>query len=137
MLPEMEKGYVHIPSDVQEVGRLSTVQGKNVHRGHRQASAVDEAPDVAIKFDKVQVRFLCLNLGRFLLRYVTEVEYIFLAELGVIVKAKLGVHTTKKNKVRQKPILSKVYEPENSAVSCLSEGVDLNLRCVFFLKDPI
>ena len=89
-----------IPSDVQKVGRLSTVQGKNVHRGHRQASAVDEAPDVAIKFDKVQVRFLCLNLRRFLLRYVTEVEHFFLPELGVIVKAKLGVHTGKK-RVRQ------------------------------------
>lgn len=103
-----------LPSDVQEVGRLTTVQGKNVHRGHRQASAVDEAPDVAIKFDKVQVRFLSLNLGRFLLRYVTEVEYIFLAELGVIVKAKLGVHTAERK--RQK---KRLHKNRHSRMKCV------------------
>jgi hypothetical protein len=84
-----------IPSDIQEVGGLTAVQRKDIHRGHRQASSVDETANVAIKFDKVQVRLLCLNLGRLLLRDVTEVENIFLAELGVIVKAELGVHTAK------------------------------------------
>jgi hypothetical protein len=90
------------PSDVQEVGGLTTVQREDIHRGHGQAGTVDEAPDVAIKFDKVQVRLLRLNLGRFFLRDVTKVENIFLTELGVIVKAKLGVHAVTKKKKKKR-----------------------------------
>ena len=73
------------------------MQRQDIHRGHRQAGTVDQTANAAIEFDKVQVGLLRLNLGRFLLRNVTEVENIFLAELGVIVKAELGVHAAKKN----------------------------------------
>src|SRR6266850_6205959 len=91
-----KSGLDRIPSDVQEVGGLTAVQREDIHRSHGQARAVDEAADVAIKFDEIQVGLLRLDLGRFLLRDVTEVENVFLTEFGIIVKAKLGIHTARK-----------------------------------------
>src|SRR5690606_18955183 len=42
-------------TDVQEVGRLAAEQLDGVHGGHRQASTVHEATDVAVQLDVGQV----------------------------------------------------------------------------------
>jgi hypothetical protein len=56
-----------IPSNVQEVGRLSAVERKNVHSRHGQTRPVHQTPDTAVKLNKVKVSFLGFNLGGFLL----------------------------------------------------------------------
>lgn len=49
------------PSDVKEVGGIATMERQDVHGSHSKTSAVDQAPDAAVKLDKVQVGFLGLD----------------------------------------------------------------------------
>lgn len=80
------------PSTVQEVGGVPTMEGKDIHCRHGQTGTVHETPNVPIQLDKVQVGFLGLNFGGFLLRDVPEIENILLTEFRVVVKPELGIH---------------------------------------------
>src|SRR4249919_4259806 len=42
-------------ADVEEVGRRAAIERDHVHRGHRQAAAVDHAADVAVHGDVVEI----------------------------------------------------------------------------------
>jgi hypothetical protein len=86
------KGDVNEPADVKEVGWLTTVERKHVHGGHGKTGTVHQAADITVKLDEVEVGLLRLDLGGLLLRDVAEVEDVLLTELGVVIKAELGVH---------------------------------------------
>lgn len=71
------------------------MERKDIHGGHSETGTVDQAPDASVEFDEVEVGFLRFNLGGLLLRDVPKVEDALLTEFGIIVKAKLGIHTIK------------------------------------------
>ncbi len=78
-------------ADVEEVGRLATVQFDDVHGGHGQAGAVDQTADVAVQRDEVEIVAGRLHFGLVLLAPVAVREHLRLAEVGVVVEAHLGV----------------------------------------------
>ena len=103
-------------TNVEEVGRFATFQLNYVHRGHRQASPIDHAADVAVKRDIVEAhggRFglvsVCVRAGiaRLMLRHDR-----FLAEVSILVDINLRINA--------------VY----IEVRGDSPGVDLDLRGV-------
>ena len=51
-----------LPADIEEVGRITTVKCEHIHGGHRKTSAIDEAPDVPVELDEVEIGLLCFNL---------------------------------------------------------------------------
>jgi len=79
-------------SDVEEVGGVAAVELEDVHRRHGEAGAVDEAANVAVELDEVEAVLGGVDLSRVLLRLVAHGKDVLLAELGVLVKAELGVH---------------------------------------------
>ena len=50
-------------ADVEEVGGLAAVELDDVHGGHGKASAVDEAADVAVEFDKIKTMSMRVSFG--------------------------------------------------------------------------
>eukprot|EP00160_Parvularia_atlantis_P014094 Unigene3303_Nuclearia_a/m.10131 Unigene3303_Nuclearia_a/g.10131 ORF Unigene3303_Nuclearia_a/g.10131 Unigene3303_Nuclearia_a/m.10131 type:complete len:320 (-) Unigene3303_Nuclearia_a:456-1415(-) len=106
-------------ADVEEVGRRAAVQLDDVHGGHREAGAVDEAADVAVHADVVEVEFGRGHLARVLLGRVALLKDLLLAELGVVVKVDLGV------------------ERDDAAIGRLAKGVDLDLRRVDRLEQLV
>ena len=63
----------------------------DVHRGHREAGAVDEAADVAVERDVVQAGRGRLELDRVLLVLVLELGPVLVPELRVIVEVDLRI----------------------------------------------
>lgn len=53
-------------ADVEEIGGLSAGEVDNVHGGHGEAGAVDEARNVAVKADVIQVPLGRGNVARVL-----------------------------------------------------------------------
>jgi hypothetical protein len=79
-------------SNIQEVGGRATVQLDDVHGGHGQTGTVDQAANVAVELDEVEPDLGGLDLVGVLLGDVAPLEDLLLAEVGVVVEAKLGVH---------------------------------------------
>jgi len=79
-------------ADVKEVSRLAAIQLDNIHGGHGQTGTVDQAADVTVELDEVQAGLRGANLLGILLGGVAPAEDLFLAELGIVVEAELGVH---------------------------------------------
>ena len=73
-------GIYSVPSDVKEVGGLSTVKTEYIHSCHCKSGTVDETADISIKFDEVKVILLCLNLGGLLLGDIAKGKDILLTE---------------------------------------------------------
>lgn len=67
------------------------MQLDDVHGGHGEAGAVDQAADVAVQLDVVQVAFLSDDLVLRLLSLVLLREQLLLTEFGVIVDSDLRV----------------------------------------------
>jgi len=63
----------------------------DVHGGHGQTSAVDQAADVAVQLNVVEVELAGGHLSGVLLAFVSERKDLLLSEFGVVVKAQLGV----------------------------------------------
>ena len=59
-------------ADVEEVGRLAAGPLDEVHRGHRQAGAVDHAADRAVELDEREAGLARLAVGRVLLVGVAQ-----------------------------------------------------------------
>ena len=78
-------------ADVEEVGRFAAVELDEVHRGHREAGAVDEAADVAVELDVAEARFAGAEFVRVFFGGVAELGELRVAEQGVVVEADLGV----------------------------------------------
>merc|ERR1719318_1834423 len=79
-------------SYIKKVGRASTMQLDDVHRGHRQTGTVHHAPNVTIQGDIVEVVVGGLNLPLVLLRPVSLVKDSLLSELSIIIELQLGHH---------------------------------------------
>lgn len=106
-------------ADIEEVGGLAAVELDNVHGGHGETGTVDEAANVTVELDKVQAALGSTDLVGVLLGRVAHLENLLLAEVGIVVEAKLGVHA------------------ENLVVRSLGEGVDLDLGGVLFAEDGV
>ena len=78
-------------ADVEEVGRLAAEQLDGVHRGHRQAGAVDQAADVAVERDVAEVELAGLDLGRVFLVEVAVGDDLGVAVERVAVEVELRV----------------------------------------------
>ena len=61
-------------TDVEEVGGAAAVEVEDVHGGHGESGAVDEASDRAVKLDEVEAKLGRLDLGGVLLGQVAEAE---------------------------------------------------------------
>lgn len=106
-------------TNVEEVGGLATVQLDDVHGGHGKTSTVDEAADITVKLDEVEVGLGSADLIGVLLSGVAPLKDLLLSEVGVVVKAELGVHA------------------EDLMVRGLRQGVDLNLGGVLLAEDLV
>ena len=106
-------------SNVEEVGRRAAVQLDDVHGGHGKTGAVDEAANVTVELNEVEADLGGLDLVGVLLGDVPPLEDLLLAEVGVVVKAKLGVHS------------------EDLVVGGLGQGVDLDLGGVALGEDLV
>ena len=84
----------------------------DIHRRHREACAVDEAGDVAVEADVVEVVFGSGDLARILLFLVAHCDDVRVAVEGVVVEAELRV------------------EREHAAVRGGDERVDFQHRAI-------
>ena len=48
--------------DIEKISRLAAKMLDDVHRRHRQASAIDQAGDIALELDVIKAVFAGLNL---------------------------------------------------------------------------
>ena len=78
-------------ADVEEVGRLAAGPLDEVHRGHRQARAVDHAADRAVELDERQPGLARLAVGRVLLVGVAQLLEPGMAGERGVVEGDLGV----------------------------------------------
>ena len=78
-------------ADIEKVGRIAAVVFDGIHGGHREAGAIDEAGDVAVELDVVQVELAGFNLQRILLGEVAHLSDVRVAEHGVGIDGHLGV----------------------------------------------
>ena len=78
-------------ADVEEVGRLAAGPLDEVHRGHRQARAVDHAADRAVELDERQPGLARLAVGRVLLVGVAQRLELGVARERRVVERDLGV----------------------------------------------
>lgn len=106
-------------TNIKEVGGLAAVQLDNVHGGHGQTGTVDKAANVAIELDKVQAALGSADLIRVLLGGVAPFKDLLLAEIGIVVEAKLGIHA------------------QNLVVARLGQRVDLNLGGILLKEDLV
>lgn len=84
-------------SDIQEVGRLSTLNLDNVHSGHGQTGSIDHASDVAIQSNIVQTSLdglVLVGVDVFGSEGVLlQVDKFLLSELSVVVNVDFGINT--------------------------------------------
>lgn len=106
-------------TDVEEVGGLAAVELDDVHGGHGKTGAVDEAANVTVQLDEVEVGLGGTDLIGVLLGGVAPLEDLLLAVVGVVIEAKLGVHA------------------EDLVVGGLGQGVDLDLGGVTLEEDLV
>lgn len=99
-------------SDVEEVGGVASGVLDDVHGGHRETGSVDEASDVAVEADVVEVVFARRDFAGVFLVLVTVGHDVGVAVEGVVVEAELGV------------------EGEDAAVGGFHQRVDLDHRAV-------
>ena len=77
--------------DVEEVGGVAAVVLDDVHGGHGEAGAVDQAADVAVEGDVGEVVLGGFDLVGVFFVVVAHVADLGMAEEGVVVEAELGV----------------------------------------------
>jgi len=106
-------------TNVEEVSGRTAVQLDNVHGSHGETGTVDEAANVTVELDEVEANLGGLDFLGVLLGDVPPVEYLLLAEVGVVVEVELGVHG------------------EDLVVGGLGEGVDLDLGSVLLHEDLV
>ena len=78
-------------ANVQKIGRRGARQLDDVHRGHGQAGAVDDAADVAGEFDVREAVSSRFDFQRVFLGGVAQRRNVGVAEQGVVVELHLGV----------------------------------------------
>lgn len=106
-------------TDVEEVGGLAAVELDDIHGSHGKTGTIDEAADIAVELDEVEVGLGGPHLIGILLGGIAPREDLLLAEVGVVVETKLSVHA------------------ENLVVGSLGEGVDLDLGSILLEEDLV
>ena len=81
-----------IPSNVKEVGGVAAVEREDVHCGHGETRAINQAANRTVKLDEIEIRLLGLNFRRLLLCDVAQGEDVLLTEFRVVVEPELGIH---------------------------------------------
>ena len=76
---------VDAAADVEEVGGVAAVVLDDVHRAHRQAGPVDEAADVAVELNVVELGLAGPHFGRVLFGHRASRRF-GMAEQGVVVE---------------------------------------------------
>src|SRR5262249_52603926 len=99
-------------TDVKKIGRRAAGVLDDVHGGHGQPGAVDQAGNVAVKLDVIQVELGGLDFQRVFFIDVAQFFQVFVPEKRVVVKVDLGI------------------EREQTAVGGGDEWVDLHQRGV-------
>jgi hypothetical protein len=83
--------FARAAADVEEVCGTATVMLDDVHGGHGKAGAVDEAGDVAVELDVIEIEFAGFDLkGRFF-GEVAHFLNVFVTVKGVVIETDLGV----------------------------------------------
>ncbi len=78
-------------TDVEEVRGFTSGELDDVHGGHGESCSVDEASDVSVEADVVEVELTCFDFAGILLGFVAHGDDVGLAEQGVVVEVELGV----------------------------------------------
>ena len=86
-------------ADVQEVRGLAAGALDEVHRGHRQAGAVDHAADVAVELDEADALGAGRDVGRVLLVEVAHLLQLGMAEERRVVERDLGVEALQRQRL--------------------------------------
>ena len=79
------------PPTSRKFAGLAAVMLDDVHRGHGEAGAVDEAGDVAVELDVIQVELAGLDFQRRFLGQVAHRLDVLVAVERVVIEADLGV----------------------------------------------
>src|SRR5206468_12671977 len=77
-------------ADIEEIGRLAAVELDNVHGGHREACAVDEAADGAVEGDVIEIGFAGADVEGFFLGLINHGGDVGMAGEGVVVEIEFG-----------------------------------------------
>ncbi len=78
-------------ADIKEVRWFAAAVFDDIHRGHGEAGAVDEAGDVSVEADVVEVRLRGFDFAGILLGGVAVGEDVGVAEEGVVVEVELRI----------------------------------------------
>ena len=90
-------------ADVEEVRRLAAGELDEVHRGHRQAGAVDHAADRAVELDEADAGLARRDLRRLLLVEVAHRLEVGVARERRVVEHDLGVERQRAGRRRSRP----------------------------------
>jgi len=78
-------------TDIKEVSRLTTVELDDIHGGHGETSAVDEAADVTSDVDIIKIKALGVLLTSVILSFIFDGCEVLLAEESVRIDGDLAV----------------------------------------------
>ncbi len=78
-------------ADVEEVGGFTSVELDDVHGGHGETGAVDEAADGSVELDVGETEFVGFEFGRVFLSGVEEGLDVLVSEKRVVVEGHFGV----------------------------------------------
>ena len=75
-------------ADVEKVGGAAAEVLDDVHGGHGQARAIDEAGDAAVELDVIEIELAGLDFQRRFLVEVAHFQDVLVAVEGVVVQAR-------------------------------------------------
>ena len=78
-------------TDIKEVSRLTTVELDDIHGGHGETSAVDEAADVTSDVNIIKIKALGVLLTSVILSFIFDGCEVLLAEESVRIDGDLAV----------------------------------------------
>lgn len=82
-------------TDIQEIGRLSSVEFDDIHSRHGESSTIDEASNVSADMDVVQIVLGSNGFSWIVSAGVFLFEDVLLTELGVAVNSDLRISSNK------------------------------------------
>lgn len=82
-------------TDVQEIGRLSSVEFDDIHCRHGESSTIDEASNVSTDMDVVQIVLGSNGFSWVVSAGIFLIEDVLLTELGVAVNSDLRISSNK------------------------------------------
>ena len=80
-------------ADIEEIGRAAAEMLDDVHGGHGQARAVDQAGDVTVEFDVIEIEFAGFDFQRRFLVQVAHVLDVLVPVKRVVIEAEILAST--------------------------------------------